>query len=455
MSKKISYTVKRTFNFLPLVFLLSLIQFQPASALEIQLEDKSSLELFGIGIHQEKRVDIYIGGLFAPTQTSDVNQLTDLNLNKRMSLKFVSKYSNRKMARFWKQRIAMNNSRDSWRPFTKEIIAFADIFKSPIQPGDEINIDYIVNRGTLVYLNGTHFLTIEKKEFFELLLNIWIGAIPPTELFKKGITGKNTPSDNATLISQYEKIQPILGRFDSDKTSLVETSTRVASATPKPKTDTTKSKATSQKPVAKQSTKKTQDKDNSNKAAIETKKLVESLKVDLPITRTQIDKPVVNRPSQKQSSQSDSKLIGDLEQTEELKPNTQKQNKPIQKSDTKPKTTPTKKIAKLDPPEEKLFDADLMVGSYTLELINHIRKYQSYPKKALREGLEGSLTILIKIDADGEIIDSSFNQRSGERILDRAVMKMIRKAQPFPTIPEELSQKEFEFEVPMNFSLTD
>jgi len=455
MSNKINYTVKKFLSFLSLTCLLLFIKFQPVNAFGIQLEDKGSLELFGIGIHQEKRVDVYVGALFAPIQVTSPNQLSDLNLNKRMSLKFVSKYSNRKMARFWKQRIAMNNSRDNWRPFTKEIIAFANIFKSPIQPGDEINIDYIASQGTLIYLNGTHFLTIKKQEFFELLLNIWIGTIPPSESFKKGITGQNNDSDNTNLISQFESIQPIIGRFDADKASQTQIVTKVASSTPNPTAKITEKKVT--KTTPKKSVAKEPNEIDNQKAANETKKLVEALKTDLPITRTQIEKPVIERSNQDLTSQS-TKL--------ELPPQNHSNTKDGEKDKTthvaniEPERTNIKsdlkeKVAKLEPVEEKLFDADLMAGSYTLELINNIRKHQSYPKKALREGLEGSLRIQIKIDTAGEIIDSSFIERSGERVLDRAAMKMLRKAQPFPAIPKELGLLEFEFEVPMNFSMTD
>jgi len=462
MPNKNCYKLNRPLNFFSLALLLMLIKFQPVHAFSVQLEEGDPLDLFGIGIHQEKRVDIYVGALFAPTQVNEPHQLVDLDLNKRMTLRFVSKYSNRKMARFWKQRIAMNNSRDSWRPFTKEIITFANIFKSPIQPGDEINIDYIANKGTLIYLNGTHFLTVEKKEFFELLLNIWIGTIPPTEAFKKGITGQNSETDNTNLISQYEGIQPIIGRFDGDKVSPADSTTQVALTSSKPKTNIKKEIVVEQKPASKQPANKEQNKANVDSSAKETRKLVDSLKVDLPVTRTQIDKPVLDRPAKAQNPQSESVVANDQVQSNRLEldtqtpsPNKNPQDNLVQKTEAKTETTPSEKVAKLDLPEEKLFDADLLLGSYTLELINYIRKRQSYPKKALREGIEGSLTVQIKIDSAGQIIESNYLQRSGKRTLDRAVMKTIRKAQPFPTIPEELDLQEFEFEVPMNFSIKD
>ena len=62
------------------------------------------------------------------------------------------------------------------------------------------------------------------------------------------------------------------------------------------------------------------------------------------------------------------------------------------------------KVAKREQPEE-IFDADLLSGSYTQELINTIRKFQSYPKKALKEGAEGDVTIMVTIDKAGELLD--------------------------------------------------
>ncbi len=439
------------------------------AALEVVLENNNPVNLFGIGVHQEKRFDIYVGALYAPSTVSSVSEMNDPYMAKRMSLKFISKYSNRKMSRMWKQRIAMNNSKDKWRPMTKEIVQFASIFKRAMQAGDEINIDYIPSVGTKVYLNGTEFITIENPEFFELLLNIWIGSVPPTELFKTGISGSNPDSLQSELVAKFDSLTPEVGRFDSD---LSKPQTQVAST----RKNTNRASQTNSKPAAK---KETPAKKPEVKKAAEKK--AEPKNTTPPPVRRQASqtnnnqapaKQTTAKPEAAKSSENredlfktdlGAKKVTEVETKPEPKLETANNN---EKANTAPassapaKTQAAKKqpevsetkVAKLDPPEE-FFDADLLSGSYTQELINTIRKYQSYPKKALAAGEEGNVTALVTIDKDGEILDYEITERAASRTLNREVLRMIRRAAPFPKIPPELELEQFEFEVPMNFKL--
>ncbi len=444
--------------FLKTVFMAALaLSMNASAAQEVILENNNPVSLFGIGVHQEKRFDIYVGALYAPSSTENVNALNDPYIAKRMSLKFLSKYSNRKMSRMWKQRIAMNNGKDKWRPLTKEIVQFASIFKRAMQAGDEINIDYVPTIGTKVFLNGTQFITIEKPEFFDLLLNIWLGSVPPTERFKTGISGANSASVQTELIEKFASLSPIAGRFDDD---LSKPKTQVAVAQP-PKT-TPRKKATPEvkksspkkqaesKPVAKKQAPATTPKDtsskpvstNSNKpSTTRTKPSTTALEDRKDLFKTDLGakKPaevIAKQPTNKNNTP-----------TENTTP-----NKPVVE-DKKQEEPSTTKVAKLDPPAEEFFDADLLSGSYTQELINTIRKYQSYPKKALAAGEEGNVTALVTIDKNGEILEYEITERATSRTLNREVLRMIRRAAPFPEIPPELELEQFEFEVPMNFKL--
>ncbi len=449
-------------NFVFLVFLFTL-QVHHVAALETTLANGDNLSLFGISIHQEQRNDIYVGALFAPENTENTDQILDLSTSKRMSLKFISTYSNRKMARLWKQRIAMNNPKSDWRPMTKEIVQFAGIFKRAMQAGDELNIDFEPISGTSVYLNRTLFLTIPNLDFYKLLLNVWVGSIPPTKAFKAGITGNNKGPLNEQLITHFESIQPQIGRFDDDK--LV--TTQVAKATPPKPSDQTIPKKTSKskkvaiqvsppppskktKPVVKKNTKPT----ISANTQTETDKVVDLLRNDLEAPRTEIERV---KPKLQLDELFKTDLGSGNKQQSVIQAKVNKQNSKQSQSASKQNTpvAADEKIAKLDIPEEELFDSDLFSGSYTRELINSIRAVQKYPKKALIAGVEGEVTVLVKIDGKGEILDNKIIQRSGSRILDRAVLKMVRKAEPFPQIPQELQMNEFEFEVPLSFTLTE
>jgi periplasmic protein TonB len=433
--------------------------YSASASLDIVLEKNNPVSLFGIGVHQEKRFDIYVGALYAPSTVTDISALSDQYIAKRMSLKFISKYSNRKMARMWKQRIAMNNAKSQWRPLTKEIVQFASLFKRAMQSGDEVNIDYIPSVGTKVYLNATEFMTIKKPEFFELLLNIWLGSVPPTEKFKTGISGANPQGLQAELIAKFDALTPVVGRFDKD---LKKPETQVASAVKKPN-NTSKSKPQATQPSKKSNTATKKEKPTPAITQAQAKQIAATQADNAPPANSPSKKPEVSKSGASKDllfkTDLGAKKIVKLDQPKPKLENSQinsdsvnnlNQSEPS-KSDTIPAV---KKVAKLDPPEE-FFDADLLSGSYTQELINTIKKYQSYPKRALAAGEEGNVTALVTIDKDGEILDYEITERAASRTLNREVLRMIRRAAPFPKIPPELKLKQFEFEVPMNFKLAN
>lgn len=341
------------------------------AALPRTLSNGDSLKLVGIATHKELRNDIYIAALFGPPNITNVSQLKPKSVTKRMSLRFLSNLSNRKLARHWKERLAMNNKRSKWQPLSQEIFTFTQVFKRKMQVGDEINIDYIPNIGIQIYLNGTLFETIKKSDFMELLLNVWIGSNPSTKAFKQNIRGNAKQSEQDKLEARYLALMPIKGRFDADLRKVTE----VASISPKKTTP---------------------------------KKLKPKLKPKKPAKQTKSNKTT---------------------------------------------KVATIKKPKPQPMEEPLFDADLISGAYTRELIDSVRKYQKYPRKAVEKNIQGDLVIKVIIDPKGNILEAKIVDGSGFRVLDKAAKKMIRKAAPFKAIPKELKLKDFEFKVPMSFEL--
>ena len=168
-------------------FILSYSTFVSSKS-TISQSNGDTLELIGIGMYQELHNDIYIGALYGPANVP-IGQLLDEKTSKRMTLKFVSQYSNRKMKRHWKEGMSINNPRKEWQPLTREIVNFAKLFKRPLQAGDEIVIDYSAKLGTEIIFNGTLFKTIDNPAFSTVILNVWLGNVPPTKAFKSNIQG--------------------------------------------------------------------------------------------------------------------------------------------------------------------------------------------------------------------------------------------------------------------------
>jgi len=461
MPKKINQFIKA--SMVSIVFALFAIH-QPAKAeLNVDLPGGNSLELLGIGMHQELRNDIYIGALYGPAGTN-VDDLMNDSVAKRMSIRLVSKYSHRKMSRHWKERLAMNNPRSSWQPLTKEIVQFSRIFKRSLQTGDELNIDHIPGTGTQIYLNGTLFQTIKKDGFASLLLNVWLGATPPTKAFKSSIRGQDADNIKSGYVTTYDALQPIEGRFDADLTK-----SRVAKATPQQETKkntssqnrSTSAKNAQTKVASKKQTQKPASKPPVKVAKNETKKSASQA-----TKKTAESKTASNKTST--SNKSNSEITAKPEFKPEIEIDSgfkQELAKNTTSTSTSKKATEDKKVEKvasldkssLPEPEPELeedfFDADLISGSYTRDLLGAIKQFQQYPKKALKRNEEGEVVVKVTINASGEVESIDYLEKSGSRILDKAVLRMVRKAAPFQEIPKELKMDTFEFEVPFSFQL--
>lgn len=87
---------------------------------------------------------------------------------------------------------------------------------------------------------------------------------------------------------------------------------------------------------------------------------------------------------------------------------------------------------------------------YRYSLITRLEAARRYPRRALLEGYEGAGAILFRIDRDGRLIDLSVAASTGRRELDHGALALVRRAAPFPAIPQELPD-ELAITMPVRF----
>jgi protein TonB len=73
------------------------------------------------------------------------------------------------------------------------------------------------------------------------------------------------------------------------------------------------------------------------------------------------------------------------------------------------------------------------------EKIERIGK-MSYPEEAKRQGLSGSLILVVDLNADGTVADIVVRRSSGYKTLDKAAIQIVHLAAPFAKVPETLLQ---------------
>lgn len=95
-----------------------------------------------------------------------------------------------------------------------------------------------------------------------------------------------------------------------------------------------------------------------------------------------------------------------------------------------------------------------MLSRYEQLISRWIQQYKTYPDEARQKGLQGEAIVRIRIDRQGNIRYFVLQKETGHVILDRAVITMLKRANPVPPVPENYPAGALlEFLVPVSFKL--
>jgi protein TonB len=90
--------------------------------------------------------------------------------------------------------------------------------------------------------------------------------------------------------------------------------------------------------------------------------------------------------------------------------------------------------------------------NYISLIVREIERRKFYPPLARRLGMEGKVVVRIVVDRGGKLKEVSVVKSSGNKILDRAALKLIEKCN-FPPLPPEYQKGVFDVEVPIRYEL--
>jgi protein TonB len=86
-------------------------------------------------------------------------------------------------------------------------------------------------------------------------------------------------------------------------------------------------------------------------------------------------------------------------------------------------------------------------------LAAHIEHFKRYPTEARSRGEYGTAKVAFTIDHEGRLLRSSIVQSSGSTALDQETLAMLARTQPMPRPPDQLSDAELTFVVPVRFNI--
>ena len=367
---------------------------------------QAELQLNGSAIYQDLGKQQFVAALFVENLSNNANSIQLQQSAKRMEVRIINDYSKRRWLNLWMQSISINNDRESFSGSAQEVIDIMRAPKAAPKRGDVIEYLFDPDQGTSVRFNGTELIANYPPEVFNILLRTWIGPIPPSTAFKDQLLGNSIDMDADELLTD---IQPQSSRVALAASWMAPPPEAAVEQTTSA-TDTDISETETELPAA------------------------ETLASEQPDAVPEGDlKPDALAAGAEPS-------IADIEQVAEntgVEVDTQADN--------------------AEPQEEEIADFNvseaLAQRDYTPLVVAQIYKAIRYPNRAADKNQQGTVRIGVTIDRSGELISAVTTQESRYRLLNQAALKAVKKAAPFPQLPEQMKADSFEVNLPITFRL--
>jgi len=162
--------------------------------------DSRGFVVNGIAMYQELGNDMFASAIYIDAPTPNVASIRSRD-KVRLEMKVATKkIPRRRLALLLVKSIAINNPGELLTTNAAAMSEFMSAFDSNLFYGDHIVIDK-TPKGVSVSLNSVFMVSIESPQFFNALLNTWIGDVPPSSDFKLAILGeKPNEEDQAAFV---------------------------------------------------------------------------------------------------------------------------------------------------------------------------------------------------------------------------------------------------------------
>ena len=419
--------IERTVMVLSMVFFtVSLAYGQPSFSDGQSSSSVQSAQLNGISKYTHLGEEQFLAGLFSESLTSSNSQFLRADESKRLEIKVLApSISPRFFRQLWIETVAINTSTNDLTKHAQNLADFSNFLKPRMRAGDILVIDRTEDRGVIVTLNNTHLGSVADKTFFELLARSWVGSVPLSskfrdELLKAGDISVDLRSDYLSVFPSDDRIEEIKAFVSNEEKN-----------------------QNNKKLIA-----NTQNSPGEAPAAKEPVKVVAPIEL-ASVAKVPIKKPVLSKP-----------VLADVKPVApEIVPEAVTEQNNISVAGDSSDENVLDDVANEAVDEEDspdfVYTAQSLLAKqlYIAKLSRWTFPFIKYPTTARRNEQEGSLTLKVVIARDGEVVDISIIEESGFSILDKAATAAVKKASPYPPIPDDIRDNRFAFNVPIMFSL--
>lgn len=105
------------------------------------------------------------------------------------------------------------------------------------------------------------------------------------------------------------------------------------------------------------------------------------------------------------------------------------------------------------PKEGSTLEAPDAPATWQRALLKHIARHKRYPKAARLKRAEGVATVEFTVSRTGGLLSARLTTSSGSELLDLEALEMLKRAQPLPKFPREVSAAEARVVLPIRYRL--
>lgn len=435
------------------------------------LSVSANAALNGMSVYESFGKERYIAALYLDQPTTDATTALGVNTNAVMEYKIVSdRISARSMSRLWIEAVSINAKPDDLEFYANDLVALTSMIKGRLIPGDILRITN-TETGIAVEINGMPLGTVESRGLFQLLMQTWIGPVPPSTHFKEQILAAGDISTD--LKSRYDSLSATPARLEQITANWLsapeepeETTPEAAAvaATPAPRAQPAASTppATTVAQPARQTSAQTTAQTATNNAPTQP---TPSTETNAPAEEPQQEvaaetqEPEAPEPEVAQVVQQPVSTAETLVEEPEpsLAANTESS------SDTQPATLA---LASSLPIEEEEEPEEDLVAITAEDILSNKRYYESvrdliysnvvFPERGLKLGRESEVSISIQLDDAGNVVNSSVTEESKYSFFNKAASRAVENSKPFPAPPLSLLDEGlYNFRIEIRFRITN
>lgn len=401
--------------------------------------------LNGVSVYSELGSEQFIAGLYTSRTSSESKSiLLDTN-DQRMEVRVLanSLLGNR-FKRMWIEGVAINAGTEEMAKNSQFLADFSNMLALKLQRDDILSISRAGNT-TIIRVNNLELGRIPSGDFYNLLLRTWIGPVPLSSGFRDGLLTAGKVDEKT--ISIYSKINPTPERIAVIRAAIIATGKNkgkpleVAAKTEPAKPETAVKPETPAKP------------DPAVAKAEPVKPPEATAKTEPAVKPEAVAKVEPGKPSTAPTTE-----------TAKIEP-AKTQQPPAKVEAPAAAAATTAQIAKAstavapskpnevfeDDDKQETADSLLVQQLYISKLSKRTASFVKYPKTALSKEQEGTVRLSITINRSGEVVNVSSSSQKEIAALTEAAVSAVRKASPYPAIPEQMKNDSFTFTVPVTF----